>query len=146
MNPTDYLMNIQLTTNLHESLLKKICVKYNLSLIEGKILCFLHNNPTKDTAADIVELRMLSKGNVSSAIDKLCKQGYIQRVPDKNNRRKIHLSLLSKADDINKDVDLMLIDYKQKIFDGFTMEEMHAYENLCQRIYFNAKKSMDNNN
>lgn len=89
---------------------------------------------------------MLSKGNVSSAIDKLCKQGYIQRVPDKNNRRKIHLSLLSKADDINKDVDLMLIDYKQKIFDGFTMEEMHAYENLCQRIYFNAKKSMDNNN
>lgn len=146
MNPTDYLMNIQLTTKLHESLLKKICVKYNLSLIEGKILCFLHNNPTKDTAADIVELRMLSKGNVSSAIDKLCKQGYIQRVPDKNNRRKIHLSLLSKADDINKDVDLMLIDYKQKIFDGFTMEEMHAYKNLCQRIYFNAKKSMDNNN
>ena len=146
MNPTDYLMNIQLTTKLHESLLKKICVKYNLSLIEGKILCFLHNNPTKDTAADIVELRMLSKGNVSSAIDKLCKQGYIQRVPDKNNRRKIHLSLLSKADDINKDVDLMLIDYKQKIFDGLTMEEMHAYENLCQRIYFNAKKSMDNNN
>jgi DNA-binding MarR family transcriptional regulator len=146
MNPTDYLMNIQLTTKLHESLLKKICVKYNLSLIEGKILCFLHNNPTKDTAADIVELRMLSKGNVSSAIDKLCKQGYIQRVPDKNNRRKIHLSLLSKADDINKDVDLMLIDYKQKIFDGFTMEEMHAYENLCQRIYFNVKKSMDNNN
>ena len=146
MNPTDYLMNIQLTTKLHESLLKKICAKYNLSLIEGKILCFLHNNPTKDTAADIVELRMLSKGNVSSAIDKLCKQGYIQRVPDKNNRRKIHLSLLSKADDINKDVDLMLIDYKQKIFDGFTMEEMHAYENLCQRIYFNAKKSMDNNN
>ena len=70
MNPTDYLMNIQLTTKLHESLLKKICVKYNLSLIEGKILCFLHNNPTKDTAADIVELRMLSKGNVSSAIDK----------------------------------------------------------------------------
>ena len=146
MNPTDYLMNIQLTTKLHESLLKKICVKYNLSLIEGKILCFLHNNPTKDTAADIVELRMLSKGNVSSAIDKLFKQGYIQRVPDKNNRRKIHLSLLSKADDINKDVDLMLIDYKQKIFDGFTMEEMHAYENLCQRIYFNVKKSMDNNN
>lgn len=146
MNPTDYLMNIQLTTKLHESLLKKICVKYNLSLIEGKILCFLHNNPTKDTAADIVELRMLSKGNVSSAIDKLCKQGYIQRVPDKNNRRKIHLSLLSKADDINKDVDLMLIDYKQKIFDGFTMEEMHAYENLCQHIYFNVKKSMDNNN
>ena len=146
MNPTDYLMNIQLTTKLHESLLKKICVKYNLSLIEGKLLCFLHNNPTKDTAADIVELRMLSKGNVSSAIDKLCKQGYIQRVPDKNNRRKIHLSLLSKADDINKDVDLMLIDYKQKIFDGFTMEEMHAYENLCQRIYFNVKKSMDNNN
>ena len=146
MNPTDYLMNIQLTTKLHESLLKKICVKYNLSLIEGKILCFLHNNPTKDTAADIVELRMLSKGNVSSAIDKLCKQGYIQRVLDKNNRRKIHLSLLSKADDINKDVDLMLIDYKQKIFDGFTMEEMQAYENLCQRIYFNAKNSMDNNN
>lgn len=146
MNTTDYLMNIQLTMKLHENLLKKICVKYNLSLIEGKILCFLHNNPTKDTAADIVELRMLSKGNVSSAIDKLCKLGYIKRTPDENNRRKIHLSLLDKADNINNDVDLMLIEYKKIIFNGFTKQDMQDYENLCQRIYLNAKNSMDNNN
>ncbi len=145
MNTTDYLMNNQLTMRLHENLLKKICVKYNLSLIEGKILCFLHNNPTKDTASDIVELRMLSKGNVSNAIDKLCNEGYIKRVPDENNRRKIHLELLHKADDINKDVDLMLIDFKQKIFDGFTEADMQCYENLCERIYFNTKNSMNNN-
>ena len=31
-------------------------------LVEAQVVSFLHNNPTKDTAGDIVELRMLSKG------------------------------------------------------------------------------------
>lgn len=65
MSITDYLMNIRQITKLHENMLKKICVKYDLSLIEANIISFLYNNPGKDTAGDIVELRMLSKGNVS---------------------------------------------------------------------------------
>ena len=59
---TEFLMNIRSIIKLHESMLREICGEYQLALIEATIISFLHNNPGKDTAADIVELRMLSKG------------------------------------------------------------------------------------
>ena len=69
MNITDLLVLMQRIGKMHEQMLKELCRQYDLSLIEAKIIAFLHNNPTKDTAGDIVELRMLSKGNVSQAVD-----------------------------------------------------------------------------
>lgn len=62
---TDILMTFRRIIKLHESGLKELCEKYRLSLIEANIISFLYNNPGKDTAGDIVELRMLAKGNVS---------------------------------------------------------------------------------
>ena len=64
---TDFLTHIRLTMKLQEQMLKKICEKWQLTITEGKVIAFLYNNPQKDTAADITELRMLSKGNVSQA-------------------------------------------------------------------------------
>ena len=66
MNITDLLVLMQRIGKMHEQMLKELCRQYDLSLIEAKIIAFLHNNPTKDTAGDIVELRMLSKGNFMS--------------------------------------------------------------------------------
>ena len=78
MNITDLLVLMQRIGKMHEQMLKELCRQYDLSLIEAKIIAFLHNNPTKDTAGDIVELRMLSKGNVSQAVD-LFRRGFFQK-------------------------------------------------------------------
>ena len=72
MNITDLLVLMQRIGKMHEQMLKELCRQYDLSLIEAKIIAFLHNNPTKDTAGDIVELRMLSKGNVSLSLIHIC--------------------------------------------------------------------------
>ena len=98
--PTDFLTNIRRIIKLHESMLKGICETYRLSLIEATIISFLYNNPGKDTAADIVELRMLSKGNVSQAVESLMQKSLLQRRQDTEDRRKIHLSLTQAAQPI----------------------------------------------
>ena len=77
MNITYLLVLMQRIGKIHEQMLKELCRQYDLSLIEAKIIAFLHNNPTKDTAGDIAELRMLSKGNVSLAVDLLCQKGIV---------------------------------------------------------------------
>lgn len=79
MNITYLLVLMQRIGKMHEQKLKELCRQYNLSLIEAKIIAFLHNNPSKDTAGDIAELRMLSKGNVSQAVDLLCQKGFFQK-------------------------------------------------------------------
>ena len=60
---TEYLITIRRILKCQETILKEISVEYALTLTEATIISFLHNNPGRDTAADIVELRMLSKGH-----------------------------------------------------------------------------------
>ena len=83
MNITDLLVLMQRIGKMHEQMLKELCRQYDLSLIEAKIIAFLHNNPTKDTAGDIAELRMLSKGNVSQAVDLFFQKQQTRRIAGK---------------------------------------------------------------
>ena len=100
MNITYLLELMQRIGKMHEQMLKELCRQYDLSLIEAKIIAFLHNNPTKDTAGDIAELRMLSKGNVSQAVDLLCQKGFLSKTADQTDRRKTHLSLLPSCENV----------------------------------------------
>ena len=61
---TELLMGFRSLLRLYDKMLKKVCREYDLSVIEADVVSFLQNNPGKDTAVDIVELRMLSKGAV----------------------------------------------------------------------------------
>ena len=64
---TELLMGFRSLLRLYDKMLKKVCREHDLSVIEADVVSFLQNNPGKDTAVDIVELRMLSKGAVSES-------------------------------------------------------------------------------
>ena len=72
--------------------------EYGLNQLEIDILLFLHNNPDCNTASDIVELRGLAKSNVSTAIERLRREGYLRVMPDRGNRRKRRLYLLPERE------------------------------------------------
>ena len=61
---TEMWMGLRSLIRLYDKMLKKVCTEHDLTVIEADIISFLQNNPGKDTAADIVELRKLSKGAV----------------------------------------------------------------------------------
>ena len=119
---TEFLMNIRSIIKLHESMLREICGEYQLALIEATIISFLHNNPGKDTAADIVELRMLSKGNVSQAVESLIQRSLLRREQDAVDRRRIHLFLTPAA--------------------GLSCDERAIFERVNDRISDNTRRAM----
>ena len=83
MRQTNTLLpNIRRIVKLYESMLRPICDKYRLAPIEATIISFLQNNSGRDTAADIVELRMLSKSNVSQAVESLIQKSMLERRQD----------------------------------------------------------------
>lgn len=145
---TDFLMTVHGMVKLHDRMIKMICGKYQLTLIEGKIISFLHNNPEKDTAGDIVELRKLSKGNVSLAVDSLIQKGMLEREQDQKDRRKIHLSLLAKAKPITDLIESTQNEFEKELFRGFSEEERRVYIKLNDRMVENTmnamKRRMDN--
>lgn len=142
MVTTDYLMNIRRIMKLHEGMLKKICVRYDLSLIEANIISFLYNNPGKDTAGDIVELRMLSKGNVSQGVELLAGKGLLLRIPDKEDRRKVHLSLSEKTVPITEEMKRGKLKFQEELCSGFSEEDKKTLENLSRRIMENTEKAL----
>lgn len=138
MNITDLLVLMQRIGKMHEQMLKELCRQYDLSLIETKIIAFLHNNPTKDTAGDIVELRMLSKGNVSQAVDLLCQKGLLSKTADQTDRRKTHLSLLPSCENVTGAIDTFQSAFYHNLFDGFSLEEFQMFASLNERLASNV--------
>ena len=68
---TELFIGLRNLFRLYDKMLKRVCTEHELTLAEAEIISFLRNNPEKNTAADIVELRMLQKGNVSAAVESL---------------------------------------------------------------------------
>ncbi len=139
---TDFLVNIRAVFKLHENMLKRVCAQYGLSLIEANVISFLYNNPGKDTAADIVELRMLSKGNVSAAVEELIQKSLIIRKPDKVDRRKIHLELLPGSKPITDAIEESREQFSLEVYAGMSKEECELFEKLNSRVMKNAADAM----
>ena len=140
MQPANYLMNILLIVKLHDGMLKQICEDQHLSSIEANIIRFLHNNPGLDTAGDIVQMRMLSKGNVSQGVEALIRKGLLARTPDTADRRKIHLSLLPASNPVTDAVDRLQGQLGEELFSGFSSRELELFNEFNCRLMENAKE------
>lgn len=140
---TDYLVNNRRVMKLHENMLKDICEEYELTLTEAIIISFLHNNPEKDTAADIVELRMLSKGIVSQSVESLIQRSLLQREQDAMDRRKIHLTLMPSAQIITESIEQIQKKFYEEIFAGFSEEDKALFSQIHNRISENVKAAMN---
>lgn len=140
---TDMLTNIRRIIRLHETMLKEVCEVYHLTLMEATVISFLHNNPGKDTAADIVELRMLQKSNVSSAVESLYQKRLLVRNQDHADRRKVHLSLTENADGIVCSIDRLWEEFRGEMFEGITEDDMLTFIRINEKIGENVKNAAE---
>ena len=104
---------------------------------------FLHNNPGKDTVGEIAYWRMLPKGNVSQGVESLIQKRLLQRICDKDDRRKIHLQITEQAKDIVRGIDKARKKYDEKIFLGFSEEEKKLYFQLNGKILENVFEGLE---
>ncbi len=140
--PTDFLTNTRRIIKLYESMLRSICEKYRLTLLEATILSFLHNNPGVDTAADITELRMLSKGNVSQAVESLIQKGLLLREQDGADRRRIHLHPTTAAAAITVSLEDVRRQFQAEVFCGLSPGDLELYDRINHRIAENTENAM----
>ena len=69
---TEYLQTMRRISKFHDECIQCICEQHGLTKMEATIITFLKNNPGLDTAADMAELRALSKSHISQAVESLC--------------------------------------------------------------------------
>ena len=128
---------------LYDRHMDDIRKSFSLSRIEITIISFLHNNPGLDTAGDIAEYRMLSKGNVSQSVEALIQKGYLERFPDSGDRRRIHLSLTAHASEIVRQIDEIKRDFYQALAEGLTESEIKQYQAITDKITENVLNGLE---
>ena len=81
----------------YSAVCKPLCRELGLSQTAFDILMFLGNNPTYRTAAEIVEIRQIKANLVSVNVERLVREGYLERQPIKGDRRKTELICTDQA-------------------------------------------------
>lgn len=140
---TDILLLMRRLFKLHERNLEKVRAKYRLSQLEIKIISFLYNNPGKDTVGDISQLRMIPKGNVSQGVESLIQRSLLRRTQDKQDRRRVHLTLSEAALPVVEDIKIANEAFRKQIFSGFSKEELAQFGQLNQRLMQNLIQGLE---
>lgn len=116
---------------------KPLCQEIKLPQTAFDILMFLSNNPQYKTARDIVEVRKIKANLVSINVDKLVKEGYLERKEVAGDRRKTELVCTSQADSIIEKGRLVQKDFKDTLFNNM--------DNSMKEILFKGIEIMEDN-
>lgn len=117
---------------------------YALTRMELDVLLFLSNNPGLDTAAEIVQLRMLTKSHVSKAVDHLTERGFIRQARDEKNRRRVHLSLTDAAQAIVVEATAAQRRAIERLMAGISAEDTAVLDRVMRRVVQNAAMVIEN--
>ena len=122
---------------LYSKCVEEICVKHNITRMELDILLFLANNPCFDTATDIIEIRYLSKSQVSASIKTLEQCGYIKKTYTDHNHKTAHLKICQEAAGIIHDGKSAQENFLAIMLKGFSEGELDTMRQYNERILNN---------
>ena len=137
VNPWEYQNAIK---TLYARCVGRVCMKHELTRMELDILLFLANNPRYDTATEIVEIRYLSKSQVSGAVRLLEEKGFLRKEYTQNNKKTAHLKICGAAFPIITDGRAAQEEFIAVLTGGFSETESEGMKRCLEHI----RKNIDN--
>lgn len=122
---------------------KPLCQELGLPQTAFDILMFLGNNPTYKTASDIVEIRHIKANLVSVHVDRLVREGYLERKPLAGDRRKTELRLTERAAPVvaqGREVQTRFFD---RLFCNLALEEKTAFFDTLKHMEENLNEILE---
>ena len=104
MAQTDIYELIECMTALIRSEERKKCTELGLQPVHFQVLNYLSRaNKYSNTPAAVANYLGMTRGTVSQSLIILEKKGYIEKTPDSNDKRVIHLRLLPEGAEVLKE-------------------------------------------
>lgn len=127
----------------YNAMFEDLSKEYKITQAEIDILAFLYNNPEYKYAQQLVDIRGISKAQVSIAIEKLVKKGLLIREADPQNRRCNILLLTKESDEIISKIRKIQIQFDKKVNREINDEEMKIFNKVLVQIYKNLGGKMN---
>ncbi|WP_419678048.1 MarR family winged helix-turn-helix transcriptional regulator [Aliarcobacter lanthieri] len=92
------------------------------------------------TQKEISDSTYKDQANITRMIDKLEGKGFLQRQPNKTDRRISNIYPTKKAIDIVDDIALCSLNFNKELTKDFSKDEKKQLINLLNRVYKNLEK------
>jgi len=110
--------------------------KYGITGVQSRILGFIsHNSEKKDIfQKDIEEELDIRRSSVTSVLQLMEKNGYIQRVSVSTDARLKKIILTEKGKEIQKNVRNLILEFEKSLTDELSDEELDILVSLIDRL------------
>jgi DNA-binding MarR family transcriptional regulator len=133
------LLNLFIASNHLHSRLEVVCGEFNITLAQFNVLRILKGaHPNGYPRHEIIRRMVEPAPDVTRLIDRLIKEGLVERYSSKEDRRlslaritKKGINLLSK---INPEVNKFIFSYSSSL----TKSEKEMLSSICEKIYANG--------
>lgn len=128
------LETVKKFTLAYRKMCKPLCKELELPQTALDILLFLGNNPAYRTARDIVEIRRIKANLVSVHVDRLVREGYLERQQVPGDRRKTQLRCTDKAQPVIAKGRQLQDYFFDRLYSGMDQKERDALSGALHRI------------
>lgn len=125
---------------------KPLCREIGMPQTAFDILMFLSNNPECNTARDIVEVRNIKANLVSVNVEKLVKEGYLNRAQSPGDRRKTLLHCTDKAQMIVEKGRQLQADFVEELFQNVDEQLRNRFFQVMRILESNLKDMQEGRN
>ena len=136
---TSIIKSTRRVRDQYDAAISRAAQKCGITRPEADVLLFLYNNPTLNTARDIVYYRGFSKAYVSKAVDPLIRQGMIDMTTDPSDRRRQLLSISGGAE-IAEKLRAAQAEFMRVITEGIPQSELDCFMAVNEAICKNAER------
>ncbi len=122
---------------------RSLCQEIKMPQTAFDILMFLANNPNFYTARDIVEIRGIKANLVSVNVEKLVREGLLERKPVPEDRRKTMLLCTPKAQPIIETGRRLQEDFYGRLFENIDEASREVFHRVTKCIEKNLDKLLE---
>lgn len=126
----------------YEGCFTPLLEREGLAMRDLHVLLFLINNPDRDTARDVVELRGLPKSQVSGAVELLVRRGLLERIPDRADRRVVRLALTASGQALGREARAIQTACGQDALSALSASEAAQLQLLLEKLLDHMEQQM----
>lgn len=135
--------NLSKYKKFNEKKLCKIYEKYDLRKIDMEIVVYLANCGEEDTARDIANTNMFTKGHISQSVKRLSDMNFINVEQDEKDMRVQHLKLTENVKPLLDELLAQKTKIQQCVFAGITESESKVMDKVLKKICNNIMNEME---
>jgi DNA-binding MarR family transcriptional regulator len=139
-----WLRLLTCTTLIESEVRRRLRENFDITLPRFDLMAQLDRAPSGMTLGELSQRMMVSNGNITGLVDRLVKQGLIQRKPLPHDRRVQIVSLTAEGQREFRAMARINADWVGEIFQGLNPKDIEALMPLLAKTKDSARRALRN--